>query len=209
MAENVENPEIRTLDGTVLEVVKDFNYLGAWIASTQNDIRIRRARAWSALHSMNRVWKSSMNDNLKRRLFVTTVESVLLYGCEAWTLTVKDEKALDGVYTKMLRAALNVSWEDHVTNIDLYDYLPRLSDTIRQRRMRLAGHCVRHSELTASEMILWEPTHGKKTRGRPQMTYIDTLKRDSGLSSTAEIRTLMMDRDQWRAAIQNSRVGWT
>ena len=45
MAENVENPEIRTLDGTVLEVVKDFNYLGAWIASTQNDIRIRRARA--------------------------------------------------------------------------------------------------------------------------------------------------------------------
>ena len=150
-----------------------------------------------------------MNDNLKRRLFVTTVESVLLYGCEAWTLTVKDEKALDGVYTRMLRAALNVSWKDHVANIDLYDYLPRLSDTIRQRRMRLAGHCVRHPELTASEMILWEPTHGKKTRGRPQMTYIDTLKRDSGLSSTAEIRTLMMDRDQWRAAIRNSRVGWT
>ena len=26
IAENVENPEIRTLDGTVLEVVKDFNY---------------------------------------------------------------------------------------------------------------------------------------------------------------------------------------
>ena len=68
---------------------------------------------------------------------------------------------------------------------------------------------MRHPELTASEMILWEPTHGKKARGRPQMTYIDTLKRDSGLSSTAEIRTLMMDRDQWRAAIRNSRVGWT
>ena len=50
-----------------------------------------------------------MSDNLKRRLFVTTVESVLVYGCEAWTLTVKDKKALDGVYTRMLRAALNVS----------------------------------------------------------------------------------------------------
>ena len=133
IAENVENPEIRTLDGTVLEVVKDFNYLGAWIASTQNDIRIRRARAWSALHSMNRVWKSGMNSNLKRRLFVTTVESVLLYGCEAWALTVKDEKALDGVYTRMLRAALNVSWEEQMRNTELYGYLPRLSDTIRHR----------------------------------------------------------------------------
>ena len=43
--------------------------------------------------------------------------------------------------------------------------ISRLSDTIRQRRIRLAGHCVRHPELMASEMILWEPTHGKKSRG--------------------------------------------
>ena len=57
---------------------------------------------------MNKVWKSGISDNLKQRLFVTTVESVLVYGCEAWTLTVKDKKALDGVYTRMLRAALNV-----------------------------------------------------------------------------------------------------
>ena len=126
-AENVDNPEVKSLDGTKLEVVDDFNYLGAWIASTQKDIRIRRARAWSALHSMNKVWKSGMSDNLKRRLFVTTVESVLVYGCEAWTLTVKDKKALDGVYTRMLRAALNVSWEDHIRNVDLYGFLPRLT----------------------------------------------------------------------------------
>ena len=57
-----------------------------------------------------------MNDNFKRRLFVTRVESVLLYGFEAWALTVKDEKALDGVYTCMLRAALNVSWKNHMRN---------------------------------------------------------------------------------------------
>ena len=72
------------------------------------------------------------------------MESVLLYGCEASALTVKDEKALDRVYTRMLRAALNVSWEEHMRNTELYGYLPRLSDTIRQRHMILAGHCVRH-----------------------------------------------------------------
>ena len=207
MAENVDNPEVRSLDGTLLEVVEDFNYLGAWIASTQKDIRIRRARAWSALHNMNRVWKSEMSENLKRRLFVTTVESVLLYGCEAWALTVKDEKALDGVYTRMLRTALNVTWKEHRTNVDLYGKLPRLSDTIRNRRMRLAGHCVRHPELTASGLVLWEPTHGKKSRGRPQATYIDTLRRDTGLNSAPEIQTLMEDREMWRAAIRDARVG--
>ena len=158
---------------------------------------------------MNKVWKSEMSDNLKRRLFVTTVESVLLYGCESWALTVKDENALDGVYTRMLPAARNVPWQDHITNVELYGKLPRLSDTIRQRRMRLAGHCVRHPELTACDLVLWEPNHGKKSRGRPRATCIDTLRRDTGLSSTTEIQSLMEDREMWRGAIRNSRVGIT
>ena len=158
---------------------------------------------------MKRVWKSGMNVNLKQRLFVATVESVLLYWCESWALTVKDEKALEGVYTRMLRTALNVFWEDHMRNTDLHGYLLWLSDTIRQRQMRVAGQCVRHPELKANEMILWEPTHGKKSRGRPHATFIDTLKRDTGLNSTTEIKTLMMDRNEWRAAIRRSRVGVT
>ena len=88
-----------------------------------------------------------MNAATKRRLFVSTVESVLLYGSEAWTLTVADEKDLDGLYTRMLRKALDVSWEEHMRNVDLYGKLPRLSDKIRKRRMRMADHCVRQPEL--------------------------------------------------------------
>ena len=55
MVENVVNPEVRTLDGTVLEVVVNFNYLGAWIASMQKDIKIRQARTLSTLHSMTKI----------------------------------------------------------------------------------------------------------------------------------------------------------
>ena len=33
--------------------------------------------------------------DIKRRLLVSTVESVLLNGSESWTLTVADEKTLD------------------------------------------------------------------------------------------------------------------
>ena len=49
-----------------------------------------------------------MRSDLKRRFFVSIVESILLYGCESWTLTEKMEKKLDGSYTRMLRKALNV-----------------------------------------------------------------------------------------------------
>ena len=53
-----------------------------------------------------------------------------------------EERSLDGVYTRMLRMVLNVSWEDHVKNVDLYGALPRVTDKIRARRMGLTGHCV-------------------------------------------------------------------
>jgi len=89
-------------------------------------------------------------------------------------LTVQQEKALDGVDTCMLRIALNVSLRDHVWNINLYAGLPKVSVKVCERRMRLAGHCVRHPELSANPLILWEPTQGTARRGRNRATYTST-----------------------------------
>ena len=71
----------------------------------------------------------------------------------------------------------------------------------------MAGHSVRHPELVASELVLWEPAHGSRNPGRRRATYIDSLKRNTGLNETTEVRTLMEDRQRWRMAIHGSRVG--
>ena len=55
---------------------------------------------------MDRIWKSNMKSSLKKRFFVACIESILLYGCEAWAMTVALEKSLNGTYTRMLRKAL-------------------------------------------------------------------------------------------------------
>ena len=98
---------LQTNDGTKLEV-KDFRYLGAWMESTAKDIKQCKAAAWRACSKLSKIWKSSLPRRFTLRLFAATVESVLLYGCEAWTTTPKIEKELDGCYTRMLRTALNV-----------------------------------------------------------------------------------------------------
>ena len=118
---------------------------------------------------MKKIWKSGLSPQLKRRVFVASLESVLLYGCEAWTLTAQMECNIDGVYTRMLRTVLNVTWEDHTKNVDLFGTLPRVTNKIRARRMGLAGHCVRHPELVVSNLILWQPK-GTRSRGRPATT---------------------------------------
>ena len=81
------------------------------------------------------------------------------------------ERSLYGSYTRMLRTALNINWQSHVTNESLYDMLPRVSGKVAWRRLGLAGHCYRQGNL-AGKLVLWEPRHGHRNRGRPPSTFI-------------------------------------
>ena len=96
----------------------------------------------------------------------------------------------------MLRMVQGVSWRDRIRNDILYGNLPKLSDKIKSRRLKLAGHCIRHPELLACNLVRWEPEaqRGEAKRGRPKQTLI----RDAGTKTKEELRTLMRDRDLWR-----------
>ena len=104
-------PKIKTSDGTILEIVKEFTYLGALVSSTFEDIKRRIALAWTAQNKLTKIWKSNLSRSFKVRLFCSTVESVLLYGSETWTLNKKLEKKINGCYTRMLRSSLGYSWK--------------------------------------------------------------------------------------------------
>jgi len=95
--------------------------IGSWIESTDREIRVRKGKAWGALHDrLKDIWKYKLSKSLKIGLFIAVCESVLLYGSETWTLTKAQEKILDGTYTKMLRMVLGISWKDKISNITLY-----------------------------------------------------------------------------------------
>ena len=179
----------------------DFVYLGSRMKSSEKDFEVRKAKAWAACHQMKKIWKSSMRRDLKIRLFLATVESILLYGSETWTVTKTLAKRIDRCYTRMLRMALDISWKERQTNAMVYGRLIRASDKIAQRRMRLAGHLARHEEILAHQLLLWEPLHGHRRRGRPHLTYVDVLKSDTGLDDSKEINKLMLDRQIWRRTI--------
>ena len=73
------------------------------------------------------------------RLFVSTVQSVLLHRSEAWTLTTSLEKQANGCYTRLVRMVFNVHWKEHVTNEELHGTMMRVTDKIQERKMRFAG----------------------------------------------------------------------
>ena len=135
--------------------------VGSMTSSTEADMKYRKAAAWRTCNKLNRLWNSQLNRSVKIRVFCMVAESVLLYGLETWTLTKGLEKQLDGCYTCLLRAVQNINWSDHISNKDLYGSLPKLSEKLKQCRLRFAGHCYRHSEEAVSRLVLWTPTHGQ------------------------------------------------
>ena len=115
--------DISTLDGSSLKLVDNFTYLGSSISSTEKDINTRLTKAWIAIDRLAVIWKSDLTDKMKRSFFQAAVVLILLYGCTTWTLTKRIEKKPDGNYTRMMRAILNKSWQQHPTKHQLYGHL--------------------------------------------------------------------------------------
>ena len=98
----------------------------------------------------------------------------------------------------MLHVVLNIDPCEHVTNEHLYSGLPKLSDRVAARRMKLTGHCQRNRELPASRLVLWEPNDGPRHPGRKTLTCMDVLKKDAGVSISQELAGCMEERKDWK-----------
>ena len=131
-----------------------------------------------------------------------------MYGSEAWTITKFEQEKLDGCYTRMLRAALKVNWYDRITNETLYGSLPKISKTIKERRLRFAGHCWRRKDEIISKLLFWDPKHGSRNRGRPVKTYINQIEEDTGINR-CDLPALMDDRILWRGLLHDIRASST
>ena len=172
--------DITTLDGTSLKLIDKFTYLGSSVSSTEKDIDSRLTKAWTDIDRLSIIWKSNLTDKRKRSFFQAAVVSILLCGCTTWTLTKRLEKKLDGNYTRMLRAILNKSWQQHPTRRQLYSHLPPITKTIQARRTRHDGHCWRSKDKLVSDVLLWTTAYGQSKAGRPARTYIQQLCVDTG-----------------------------
>ena len=127
------------------------------------------------------------------------------------------EKNLDGNYTRMLRAILKKSWQQHPTRHHLYGHLPPITKTIQARWTRHTGHCWRCKDELISDVLLWTPAYSQAKAGRPARTYIQQLCEDTGCSSE-DLPEAMNDWEKWRKRFRDIHAssmtwwwwwGWT
>ena len=79
MTANIPAPNfIKARDGTLLKEVIDYKYLGAWVASSMKDFKVRRALSCVDAHKLKSIWTSSFSNRLKINLMTAFIESILL-----------------------------------------------------------------------------------------------------------------------------------
>ena len=80
-------------------------------------IKIRLGKAAAAFNKLAKIWKSGQpRINIQIRLFKSSFMAMLLYGCETWRMTKKDEVKLDTFLHNHLLRVLKIYWAMRVTN---------------------------------------------------------------------------------------------
>ena len=108
----------------------------------------------------------------------------------------------------MLWAILNKSWLQHPIRHQLYGHLPPITKIIQVRRTRHAGHCWRSRDELIRDVLLWTPTYGRASAGRPAWTYIQQLCDETGCSPE-DLPEAMNDRKKWRERVRAICAGDT
>ena len=114
-----------------------------------------------------------LSNNLKIKIYRTIILPVVLYGCETWSLTLREERKLRVFENVVLRRIFG-SRRDEVTgewrrlhNEELNDLYcsPNIVRVIKSRRMRWAGHVARMGEERGAYRVLVGKPEGKRHTG--------------------------------------------
>ncbi|KAJ4429754.1 hypothetical protein ANN_21958 [Periplaneta americana] len=140
------------------EDVENFKYLGATVTNINDireEIKHRINMGNACYYSAEKLLSSSLlSKNLKVRIYKTVILPVLLYGCETWTLTLREEQRLRVFENKVLRKIFGAK-RDQVTgewrklhNAELHALYssPDIIRNIKSRRLRWAGHVAHMGE---------------------------------------------------------------
>jgi len=97
---------VRT-DNSTFERVEGFKYLGTTLTfqnSIAEEIKSRLRSGNACYHSMQNLLSSRLlSKNLKIKLYRTIILSVVLHGCETWSLTLREERKLRVFENMVLR----------------------------------------------------------------------------------------------------------
>ena len=203
------------IDNSIFKRVEGFKYFGTTLTnqnSIAEEIKSRLRSGNACYHSVQNLLSSRLlSKNLKIMIYRTIILPVVLYGCEAWSLTLREERKLRVFENMVLRRIFGRrryevigEWR-RLHNEELNDLYssPNIVRVIKSRRMRWAGHMARMGEERGVYRVLTGKLEGKRPLGRPRHRWVDNIRKDLQEVGCGYMDWigLAQDRDRWRTLV--------
>jgi len=160
------------IDNSSIERVEEFKYLGTTLTnqnSIQEEIKSKLKLGNACYYSVQNLLSSSLlPKKLKIKIYRTIILPVVLYGCETWSLTLREKRRLRVFENRVLR---------RVFGPKMYS-LPNIVRVVKSRRMRWVGHVARMGEGRGMHRVMVGKPEGKRPLGRPKRRWEDNIKMD-------------------------------
>lgn len=168
------------LEGTCLEQVRQYRYLGAMITTDGKDdkeIRCRTAMAKEAFYNFANVLKNGkIRLDIRIRILKCYVWTVYRYASETWTISKTVERRVNAFEHWCYRRILRISWTDKIRNEEVLRRIgidgPMLLDLIQSTKRRFIDG-VRKDEL--SRLVMQGKVPGKASRGRRRLSLFSNV----------------------------------
>jgi hypothetical protein len=180
----------------------------------QEEIKRRLNSGNACYHSVQNLLPSQLlSKNLKIRIYKTIILPVVLYGCETWSLTLREKHRLTVFENRVLRRTYGPKREEvtgewrklHDEELHELYSSPSIIRMMKSRRMRWAGHVARMGEKRTAYRLLVGKPEGKRALGRPRRRWVDNIRMDlvEVQWGDADWIGLAQDWDRWRAFVNS------
>jgi hypothetical protein len=125
-----------------------------------------------------------LSGNVKGKIYRTLILPVVLYGCETWSVTLREGHRLRVFENRVLRGMFGNKGDEvtgewrklHSGELHNIYSSPDIIRQIKSRRIRWAGHVARMGEGRNVYRVLVGKTKEKRPLGRPRHRWEDGIK---------------------------------